>query len=80
MPEPGRKTISQIRAEARRGVLEARVHAQIEEIARRDASNGKPFWDIRLRDAADAPAGTQLVLTIATGRIHSTVDESPNES
>jgi 3'-5' exoribonuclease len=54
MPEPGRKTISQIRAEARRGVLEARVHAQIEEIARRDASNGKPFWEIRLRDAADA--------------------------
>ena len=35
-------------------MLEARVHAQIEEIARRDASNGKPFWEIRLRDAADA--------------------------
>jgi 3'-5' exoribonuclease len=54
MPDPGRKTISQIRAETRRGVLEARVHAQIEEIARRDASNGKPFWELRLRDAGDA--------------------------
>ncbi len=50
---PGRKTISQIRAEARSGVLVARVHAQIEEIVRKDASNGKPFWEIRLRDAAD---------------------------
>lgn len=53
MSDPGRKTISQIRAEARAGALVARVHAQIEEIARRDASNGKPFWEIRLRDASD---------------------------
>jgi 3'-5' exoribonuclease len=53
MPDPGRKTISQVRAEARAGTLVARVHAHIEEIARREASNGKPFWEIRLRDAAD---------------------------
>jgi len=33
-----------------------------------------------LRDAADAPVGTELVLTIASGRIRSTVDESPIES
>ena len=33
-----------------------------------------------LRDTVDAPAGTQLLLTIATGRIRSTVDESPIES
>ena len=32
----------------------ARVHAQIEEIGRREASNGKPFWEIRLRDAGDS--------------------------
>src|SRR5882724_1317872 len=54
MPDPGRKTISQIRAEARAGALGARVHAQIEEIGRREASNGKPFWEIRLRDACDS--------------------------
>jgi 3'-5' exoribonuclease len=54
MPDPGRKTISQIRAEARAGALCARVHAQIEEIARKEASNGKPFWEVRLRDACDA--------------------------
>ena len=54
MSEPGRKTISQLRAEARTGALVARVHAQIEEIVRKDASNGKPFWEIRIRDAADS--------------------------
>jgi exodeoxyribonuclease VII large subunit len=35
---------------------------------------------VALRDAADAPAGTRLVLTVASGRIRSTVDESPAES
>jgi 3'-5' exoribonuclease len=54
MSEPGRKTISQLRAEARTGALVARVHAQIEEIVRKDASNGKPFWEVRIRDAADS--------------------------
>jgi 3'-5' exoribonuclease len=54
MADPGRKTISQIRAEARAGSLAARLYAHIEEIARREASNGKPFWEIRLRDATDA--------------------------
>ncbi len=54
MPDPGRKTISQIRAGAKAGALVARLHAQIEEIARKEASNGKPFWEIRLRDAADS--------------------------
>jgi 3'-5' exoribonuclease len=51
MTDPGRKTISQIRAEAKVGSLGARVCAQIEEIVRREASNGKPYWEIRLRDA-----------------------------
>jgi 3'-5' exoribonuclease len=54
MPDPGRKTLSQIRAEARAGAMLARVHAQIEEIALKEASNGKPFWEVRLRDACDS--------------------------
>ncbi|HEY5707553.1 MAG TPA: HD domain-containing protein [Terrimicrobiaceae bacterium] len=54
MVDPGRKTISQIRSEARAGALGARVHAQIDEIGRREASNGKPFWEIRLRDDGDS--------------------------
>ncbi|MGA7880353.1 MAG: HD domain-containing protein [Terrimicrobiaceae bacterium] len=53
MSDPGRKTISQIRAEARMGAVGARVHAQIEEVARKEASNGKPFWELRLRDGGD---------------------------
>ena len=53
MSDPGRKTISQIRAEARMGARGARVYAQIEEVARKEASNGKPFWELRLRDGGD---------------------------
>lgn len=53
MPDPARKTIAQIRAEARAGVLAARVHAQVEETTRREDRNGKPFWEIKLRDAGD---------------------------
>jgi len=30
------------------------VHAQIEKIARKEASNGKPFQELQLRDAADS--------------------------
>ena len=30
------------------------MHAQIEKVIRREASNGKPFWEIRLRDSADS--------------------------
>ena len=33
-----------------------------------------------LRDPADAPAGTRLLLTVSKGRVHSTADESPAES
>jgi len=34
---------------------------------------------LALRDAADAPAGTPLLLTLATGRVRSTVDEPHSE-
>jgi exodeoxyribonuclease VII large subunit len=34
---------------------------------------------LALRDAADAPPGTTLLLTLATGRVHSTVDEPHSE-
>jgi 3'-5' exoribonuclease len=53
MPDPGRKTIFQVRAEARAGAIWARVHAQIEEVNCKEASNAKPFWEIRLRDGGD---------------------------
>lgn len=47
-------TIAQVRAEARAGALAARVHAQVEDTIRKEDRNGKPFWEIRLRDASDA--------------------------
>lgn len=54
MPDPARLTIAQIRAEARAGSLVARVHAQVDETVRREDRNGKPFWEIKLRDAGDS--------------------------
>jgi 3'-5' exoribonuclease len=30
------------------------IHAQIEDLLRREGSTGKPFWELRLRDASDA--------------------------
>ena len=54
MPDPARLTIGQLRAEARAGALAARVHAQVEDTLRKEDRNGKPFWEIRLRDSGDA--------------------------
>lgn len=53
MPDPGRKTILQIRAEAREGALAARLHAQVDEIIRKEDRNGKPFYELKLRDSTD---------------------------
>lgn len=53
MPDPARKTIAQIRAEARAGTLKARLHAQVDEAVCKEDRNGKPFWEIKLRDAGD---------------------------
>ncbi len=53
MPDPGRRTIAQIRAEAREGALAARLHAQVEEKIRKEDRNAKPFWELKLRDGSD---------------------------
>lgn len=31
----------------------ARVHGQIDEILRKDSANGKPYWELKMRDASD---------------------------
>src|SRR5262245_62115175 len=54
MPDPARKTISQIRTEARAGTLGARLHAQVEDIVRKEDRNGKPYFELRLRDGSDS--------------------------
>ena len=35
-------------------MLAARVHGQVDEIIRKDSSNGKPYWELKLRDASEA--------------------------
>jgi Predicted HD-superfamily hydrolase len=54
MPDPARKTIAQIRTEARAGTLGARIHAQVEEVVRKEDRNGKPYYELRLRDGTDS--------------------------
>lgn len=48
-------TISELKKAAREASpVEASVHAQVEKITRKEASNGKPFQELQLRDAADS--------------------------
>ncbi|MGC1480593.1 MAG: HD domain-containing protein [Chthoniobacterales bacterium] len=47
-------TIADLRFAAKEGNVPATLHAQAEEIKRKEGSNGKPFWELRLRDAGDA--------------------------
>lgn len=54
MSDPARKTISTLREECRAGSLGARVRAQVDELTKKESSNGKPFWELKLRDAGDA--------------------------
>lgn len=49
------QTISQIRAAVGEGgSLHATLHAQAESVLRKDSSNGKPFFEIKLRDDRDS--------------------------
>ena len=48
------KTIGELRTAARTGTTGARVRAQVDEALRKEDRNGKPFWEIKLRDASDA--------------------------
>lgn len=48
-------TISELKKAARESSpVDALVHAQIEKINRKEASNGKPFQELQLRDGADS--------------------------
>lgn len=48
-------TISELKKTAREASpVEAEVHAQIERLTRKDASNGKPFFEIVFRDGTDS--------------------------
>lgn len=47
-------SISRLRQEAREDAVEACVHVQVESVLRKEARNGKPFWELKLRDGGDA--------------------------
>lgn len=47
-------TISEVRRAIADTPAHGEVHVQIEAIQRKEGSNGKPFWELKLRDAADA--------------------------
>jgi 3'-5' exoribonuclease len=54
MPEMRRCSISQLRQDCRTGPLGRRIRGQVDEINKRGSSNGKPFWELKLRDSSDA--------------------------
>lgn len=53
MNDPGRRTITQLRVECRGIALSARLRGQVDELAKKESSNGKPYWEIKVRDAGD---------------------------
>lgn len=48
-----RRTIGELRVGAKTENVVATLHAQLEEIKRKEGSNSKPYWELRLRDASD---------------------------
>jgi len=46
-------TIAAIRGAVKDKAQFAELHAQVEQCTKKEGSNGKPFWELRLRDAAD---------------------------
>lgn len=47
------RTISQIRSDSRAGAVSARVGGQVDELFKKESANGKPYWELKLRDAGD---------------------------
>ena len=47
-------SISRLRVECRTGPLNCRVRGQVDEINKKESANGKPFWELKLRDSSDA--------------------------
>ena len=49
-----RRSISQLRQDCRTGPLNGRIRGQVDEINKKESTNGKPFWELKLRDSSDA--------------------------
>ena len=52
MGEP--RSISEIRSEAGVIAISARVRGQVDELVKKESANGKPYWELKLRDAGDS--------------------------
>jgi 3'-5' exoribonuclease len=48
------RSISEIRTATLAGSESAEIHVQIEELRKKEGSNGKPFWELKMRDGSDA--------------------------
>ena len=54
MPEMHLRSISQLRLDCRTGPLNCRIRGQVDELNKKESANGKPFWELKLRDSSDA--------------------------
>lgn len=54
MSVDGCHTIAEVRDLCRECPTGASVRAQIDDLSKKDSANGKPFWELKLRDATDA--------------------------
>ena len=54
MSEDGSNTIAEIRDLCRDSATGAAVRAQIDDLVKKDSANGKPYWELKLRDATDS--------------------------
>jgi len=54
MPQMNLRPISQLRQDCRTGPLNCRIRGQVDELNKKESANGKPFWELKLRDSSDA--------------------------
>lgn len=47
-------SISRLRKDCRTGSLNCRIRGQVDELTKKESANGKPFWELKLRDSSDA--------------------------
>lgn len=47
-----RQTIQEMRSAAIKGAVNAEIHMQLEEITLKESSNGKPYYELRMRDSS----------------------------
>jgi 3'-5' exoribonuclease len=53
MSQESLPSLARLRNELRETSRKTACRAQIEEITKKDSSNGKPYWEVRLRDESD---------------------------